>query len=793
MALWAGLAMVAMKTAPVSARDRTASSDAFPYELAFTANQFPYEERPTASPSGDSVAYVVVTPPATQPQDDRFLPNGTPTTADGARLYVGSADARSAGMASAVCAGKGNQWSPAWSPDGQRLAFYSDADGLVHAWTYEAGTGACRRISDAVVRASVFSGSEPRWSPDGATLYLPLDPNPPGATPAARHRSQEATAGVAGTDAIVHYGGGEADQPEKRAGRMGATDVLMMRYYNATLAAVSLGDGRTRILVPAESETRPNRLDLSPSGRWVSYISVIHPREEFSTEYATDLQVVPSAGGAPQSIAKGLISSEHSVNYTRADYRWHPTQDRLFYLKEGRLWSVAFSGDGPGAPQPIAEGLGELAPAVLYFTADGNHLLVGIDPKGTGRDRAPQALALVPLSGGAPRRLALPGEADWQFLDLVRANENVLWQPDARRLAVQMRQRSTGAQAVMRIDIASGRRSTLSSGMYRTNGFVAGGDHTRLVGIYEDIATPSNLYRFSTSVTRGQKLTAIDSRLEGRRYGSAAVIQTRTPQHDGSIASVRTTLLLPPGAKRGDRLPGIVMIYSGSDLSTRASYFGGGAGNTVPSQVFTSRGYVVIMANIVLAPEGTPSHPAQQMTDEVLAQVYAVAGAGYVDIDRLAVSGQSYGGYSTAAIVSHTGLFRAAIPVNGTFDLASFYAGMDDAGGSHWIRWAEQGQGRMGETPWANPQRFIDNSPFYRIDRIHTPMLIVAGERDGAVPYQESKKLFVGLRRLDRPVQLAIYPGQGHVIATWSTPSAVDVSRRMVQFLDKHLGVEKHE
>ena len=780
--------------APVRADPGKESPDAFPYELAFTANEFPYEERPVASPSGDRVAYVVITPPATQPQDDRFLPNGTPTTANGARLYVVSADARSASTSAPVCAGRGNQWSPSWSPDGKRLAFYSDADERVHVWTYEPANGACQRVSEAVVRGSVFSGSEPRWSPDSAALYLPLDPDPPAASPAATAQVREATSGIAKTEAIVHFGGGEADEPVKQTTRMGSSDAFMMRYYSATLAAIQLRDGQVRTLVPAGDETRPNRLDVSPSGRWVSYLSVIYPKEEISAAYLTDLQVVASVGGAPQKIATGLTSSEHGVNYTRADYRWHPVQDRLFYLKEGGLWSLDFTGNAPSAPRRIAEELGELAPAVLYFTADGNDLLVGVDPKGIGRDRAPQALALIPLSGGgAPRRLPLPSETEWQFLDLVRANENVLWQPDARQFAVQLRERSTGEQAIMRIDIASGRRSTLSKGMHRTYRFVSGGDHARLLGIYEDVATPPNFYRFSTGAVRGQKLTTIDPRLDGRRYGSAEVIETRTPQHDGSLATVRTTLLLPPGAKKGDRLPGIVMIYSGSDLSTRASYFGGGMGNTVPSQVFTSRGYAVIMANIVLAPEGTPSHPAEQMTDEVLAQAYAVADAGYVDIDRLAVSGQSYGGYSTASIASHTKLFRAAIPVNGTFDLASFYAGMDDGGSSHWIRWAEKGQGRMGEPPWVNPQRFMDNSPFYRIDRIHTPMLIVAGEKDSTVPYEESKKLFVGLRRLDRPAQLAIYPGQGHVIATWATESAVDVSRRMVAFLDKHLGVRRHD
>lgn len=765
-----------------------ASADAFPYELAFTARTFPYNEGPVASPDGERVAYVVITPPDTQPQDARFLPNGTPVTAIGARLHIASTDARSAEASIAVCAGAGYQWSPAWSPDGSQLAFYSDAGGRVQLWTYALASQTCRRVADAVVRGSVFSGSEPRWSPDGGTLYVPLDPNPPMDTPAEASAEADVASPPATAKAIVHFGGGEAGEAPGEASRSGSYASFMMRHYNAALAAVSLADGQVRTLVPAEHETRPNRLELSPSGRWVSYISVISPKQEISTESVTDLQVVASAGGTPLRIETGLQSSEHSVNYTRADYRWHPTRDSLYYLKEGGLWTVDFTTDGPAPPRRLAAELGALAPAVLYFTADAGALLVGLDPQGTGRDRVPQALALVPLSSAAPQRLALPAKEGWQFLDLVRANEHMLWQPSIAAFAAVLRERASGEQTVVRIDIASGRRSILAKGMSRTTGFAAGGDHNRLVAIHEDIATPPDLYRYSPAMARGQRLSTIDPRLAGRRYGSAEVVETRTPQHDGSMASVRTTLLLPPGATQADRLPGIVMIYSGSDLSTRASYFGGGMGNSVPSQVFTSRGYVVIMANVVLGPEGTPGDPAQQMTDEVLAQVYAVANAGYIDINRLAVSGQSYGGYSTGAIVSHTHLFKAGIPVNGTFDLGAFYGGMDDSGNSHWIRWSEQGQGRMGEHPWADRQRYIDNSPYYRIDRIRTPLLIVAGEKDNTVPYEESKKLFVGLRRLERPVQLAIYPGEGHVIATWSTDSAVDASRRMVDFLDKHLG-----
>lgn len=762
-------------------------ADAFPIDLAFEMREFPYNEPPVASPSGQHVAYVVIAPPENQPQSDRFLPNGTPITSIGASLHVVATDASAPGKSEAVCGGRGSQWSPAWSADSRRIAFYSDADGLVQLWVYELSNRQCRRVSDAAIRGSVFSGSQPRWSPDGATIYVPLDPNPPrpeSGSVRVADRTAESKRGP-----ILLYGGGEGgDATPAQAGKSGSSEELMMRWYNAALAGITVADGAVRTVVPATHATRPNRLALSPSGKWLSYSSVLYLEQEISVDAVMDLVSVPARGGEPIIVAKGLRSSEHTVNYSRLDARWHPREDRLFYLKGGSLWSVEFNDAGPQAPRQLASELGELAPAILYFTADATSLVVGTEPQGRGRDRIPGKLALVPLDGGKVTRQALPDASKWQFLDLVRANEDTLWQPDANSLSVILRERGSGEQAFVRIDARTAATTTLSKGMYRTTGFMAGGDHSSLVGVYEDIGTPPNLYRFNKDGKRGRQLSVIDPRLNGRRYGSAEVIETRTPQHDGAMASVRTTILLPPGAKRGDRLPGIVMIYSGSDLSTRASFFGGGMGNTVPSQVFTSRGYAVIMANIVLAPEGSPSYPAEQMTDEVLAQAYAVADAGYVDINRLAVSGQSYGGYSTASIVSHTNLFRAGIPVNGTFDLAAHYSHMQDTGDSHAIRWAEKGQGRMGDSPWVNPQRYIDNSPFYRVDRIRTPLFLVAGEQDDTVPYEESKKLFVGLRRLGRSVQLAIYPGEGHVISTWSRSNAIDVSQRMVEFLGKHLG-----
>src|SRR3546814_10795671 len=170
--------------------------------------------------------------------------------------------------------------------------------------------------------------------------------------------------------------------------------------------------------------------------------------------------------------------------------------------------------------------------------------------------------------------------------------------------------------------------------LYQLGHFGSCLDHQQIFAIYENVATPPDLYRFSSDLSNKSRVSVVDPRLGGFKLGTAKVLETRVPLYDGRIENVRTTLLLPAGAKAGDRLPAIVMIYLGSDLSTRATPYGGGMGNTVPTQVFTSRGFAVVMANIVLAPEGEPGYPLQHMVDVLLPQVYAAANAGYIDIDR---------------------------------------------------------------------------------------------------------------------------------------------------------------
>ena len=122
----------------------------------------------------------------------------------------------------------------------------------------------------------------------------------------------------------------------------------------------------------------------------------------------------------------------------------------------------------------------------------------------------------------------------------------------------------------------------------------------------------------------------------------------------------------------------------------------------------------------------------------ILPQVYRAAELGYIDIGRVAVAGQSYGGYCTAALVSTTNLFRAAVAVSGIYDLASNY-GYCGRATTALIEWSEKGQGRMGQPPWSDLRRYLDNSPYYRADRIRTPLLIIHGREDPACPVNEAE------------------------------------------------------
>jgi dipeptidyl aminopeptidase/acylaminoacyl peptidase len=230
-----------------------------------------------------------------------------------------------------------------------------------------------------------------------------------------------------------------------------------------------------------------------------------------------------------------------------------------------------------------------------------------------------------------------------------------------------------------------------------------------------------------------------------------------------------------------------MFLYAGDTGSHFAAEFAGGAPSGLPVAPLPARGYAVLLAEAPIGPEGQAGNPVEELTQVVVPQVHHAAQLRYIDFDRVAVAGHSYGGYGAAAIISRTDLFRAAVAISGMYDLAGGYgwSDFDKMPSRFWLY--ETGQGLMGTHPWAASQRYLANSPYYQADRIHTPLLLLHGAKDIVCPVEDAGRMFNALKRLGGTAVLAVYKGEGHQPTQWSRPNVIDALQRRIEFLDSHL------
>lgn len=768
----------------------------FPLDLASSIRRpFSDYERAAVSPSGGHVAYAVVAP-GRRREDVWTLPSGLPAAFVGVRLHLVET---AGGKSTPLGADGSSSFAPAWSPDGTRLAFYSDEGGPLRAWIYDLAARAASPAGTARVKVHVYSTTvmPPTWSPDGRYLLVPAlpadeadaDPRPP------RGRATAGKGGPGpGPRALVLASGAEPAPPAReRAGTFGHRDSV------ADLTALDTRDGTARVLLPAKPAGRsgPAFARYSPTGRFLAYVSCLRPGPTPDADEVLDLGVVRVGETEPLFVEQIARLYEGPESYSGdllgrsgVVLAWHPSEDRLLFLNDNRLRRLDCTGGAkPQADSPAPGAWGRLNGHDLAFAREGREAVVGLLPEGAAADSPKVAgFGVVPLDGGPPRRFPCPEGLDSG--QVIRRDGVSLWQPVRDTLTILAPDGAESRTLVRRLALGEGRWSTERGvpGTVEFHGMPADGSF--LVGTVQDYARPPEFHRLAADLAPGDRLGTIEPRLAGREVGSAETYRTAVPLHDGRSKSVRTAVLLPPGAGRGDRLPAVVSVYGGAELSRSIREYGGGYVGTIPAPVFTSRGFAVLLVDAPLGPDGRPGQPVEELRDVVLPQVYRAAEMGYVDIDRVAVVGQSYGGYGSAALASATNLFRASVAISGIYDLASHY-GTLRPGDDFPAWWSEKGQGRMGQPPWGDLRRYVDNSPYFRADRIRTPILLIHGRDDGGCPAEGAERMFAALKRLGRTAQLAVYEGQGHVIYEWEPGQAADAAERVLDFLRRHLAGDR--
>jgi dipeptidyl aminopeptidase/acylaminoacyl peptidase len=242
----------------------------------------------------------------------------------------------------------------------------------------------------------------------------------------------------------------------------------------------------------------------------------------------------------------------------------------------------------------------------------------------------------------------------------------------------------------------------------------------------------------------------------------------RVAPHGGEV----DWLLLPPGRDPRDALPLIVMPYPGAEFdATMPRMFG-----PADFQPMLSPALLAAHGFAVLAPS-MPVGDKEPVADIIAALRPAIAAAiatGRIDPARIGVLGHSYGGYTALVMATELPCLRSAVASAADADLLMSYGAFDPRlkvdfkeglPTTYPFAWAEQGQGRMGGLPWRDPDRYIRNSPFYRLDKVVAPILLLHGDLD-PISVMQAERTYAALYRLGKDARLVRFFGDAHVPAS---------------------------
>ncbi|NGP77748.1 S9 family peptidase [Balneolaceae bacterium YR4-1] len=182
-------------------------------------------------------------------------------------------------------------------------------------------------------------------------------------------------------------------------------------------------------------------------------------------------------------------------------------------------------------------------------------------------------------------------------------------------------------------------------------------------------------------------------------------------------------------------------------------------------QLYAAEGYVVLYTN----PRGSSgygkefgnlihhNYPSQDY-DDLMSGVDAVLEKGYVDEDRLYITGGSGGGVLTAWAIGKTDRFKAAVVAKPVINWYSFVLTADNP--SFFYKYWFPG------LPWNNLDHYMERSPISLVGNVTTPTMLLTGEEDYRTPMSETEQYYTALKLKKVESVMVRIPGSGHGIAS---------------------------
>jgi dipeptidyl aminopeptidase/acylaminoacyl peptidase len=585
----------------------------------------------------------------------------------------------------------GTNTHPRWSPDGKTIAFVSGRGGSPQVWLLPVDGGEPRQLTKLPIGVG-----GPIWSPTGEHIAFAAEVYP-GTTPEETARRDKEKA-EAKSKALVY-------------------DSLMVRHWDhwdegkrSHLFVCDAATGAARDLTPdLKSNTPPapfggsNDYAFAPDGKSLAF--TVEPQVDRAWSTNSDIWLVPVTGGA----ARNLTAKNRAAD---AQPAFSPDGKLLAYVSQARAgfesdrWVLTVLPLEDGAtPQPLSAGLDRPIQAFAWKAGgDAGSLVAIIDDKGT---EPIVEIAYTASGAGASRKVVAAGEP--------------------RRLV-------EGATH---------------------GGLQVSGPDAPLVFLRHDAAHPAEVHRADADGKAVQNLTEHNADLVATLdLPKAELFSFKGANGD----PVQGWLVRPPGFDASKTYPVLFLIHGGpqgawhDEWHARWNY-----------ALFAAPGYAVVAVN----PRGSTGF-GQRFTDQIsgdwTGRVLDDLNAGldfalktypFLDGDRVAAAGGSYGGFMVNWLAGHSDRFKALISHAGVFDLSSKYGATEELFFPEW---------EFGGPPWEKPELYREMSPSEAVANFKTPTLVIHGALDYRVVDTQGLAMFTSLQRRGVPSRLLYFPDEGHWI-----------------------------
>lgn len=668
-----------------------------------------------------------------------------------------------------------------FSPDGKQLAFTNTKATGIELWVADTVTGQSRLIS-GIDRLNGAAGESCDWLEDAATLACRIVPAGRGPVPSESRLP-------AGPNVHENYGKPSPAPTLEDMLKTKHDEDLFEYYFTSQLVLYDVATARkTPIGKPGIIES----VAPAPSGEFLLVARVKRPfSHQFGISgFPKDVEIWNRRGELTRTVAD-VPSSEgiviNGVPVGPRQYRWRP--DRPATL----TWVEALDEGDPKKSAPFRDRVVTLAapfngqPAEFAKT-EWRFSSVGFTDKGIAllveSDRASRRQRTWLLDdAGAPRKLwdrksddaySHPGTPLTR-----RTGGAVLQDGDAIYLSGVGSSPHGDRPFLDRLNI----KTLAAERIFRSDekGYeviVAPLDDAgkTVLTRYETPLDPPNYFVRDIAAGTRRAITAFRDTAPALRGVRRQFV---TYQRKDGVA-LSGTLYLPPDYQAGTRVPVVMWAYPREFADADSAGQITGSPNrfityTGASHMFLlTQGYAIFddpSMPIIGAGETANDSYVEQLTMAAEAAVNQVVAMGVADRDRIAVGGHSYGAFMTANLLAHTDLFRAGVARSGAYNRTLTPFGF-------------QSERR---TFWEIPEVYGRMSPFFHVNKINEPILLIHGEMDdnsGTFPVQ-SERLWMALKGFGATVRYVTLPYEAHGYA--ARESVLHTIAETIAWLDKYV------